>query len=170
MSVEVRRVPSFWNHPKDINGDYIPLSDGFMKAVIDWDIAAEKWEKGFVRDYKEYPKINWVEKSPDQIETYTEWDGGRPSSDDYMPDYSESERTHYQMYETVTEGTPISPVMPTPEDLAHWLADNCAFGDMTASYTQWLATIENGFAPTMILVKYFDETSSLDSGVAVWSL
>ena len=40
------------------------------------------------------------------------------------------ERTHYQMYETCTEGTPISPVMETPENLARWLADNgaSAFG------------------------------------------
>jgi len=44
------------------------------------------------------------------------------------------------MYETCSEGTPISPVMETPEQLARWLVDNKAsfFGTMTAPYDRWL--------------------------------
>lgn len=65
-----------------------------------------------------------------------------------MPDWPESERTHLQMYEDTTEGTPISPVMKTAEELARWLADNNAssFGDHTATYDQWLTMIKRGFA------------------------
>jgi hypothetical protein len=57
-----------------------------------------------------------------------------------MPDWPAEKRTHYQMYETCTEGTPISPVMETPEALAQWLVDNEAssFANMTATYEQWL--------------------------------
>jgi len=49
------------------------------------------------------------------------------------------------MYETCTEGTPISPAFATPEELARWLADNeaSAFGGMTASYEGWLRTIKS---------------------------
>ena len=63
-----------------------------------------------------------------------------------MPDWPEAERTHYQMYESVTEGTPISPVMKSPETLARWLADNKASAGpyATATYDQWLAMIEAG--------------------------
>ena len=64
-------------------------------------------------------------------------------------------RTHYQMYETTSEGTPISPVMETPEALARWLADNgaSAFGKMTATYAQWLNMITgDGCAPSAAFV------------------
>lgn len=53
----------------------------------------------------------------------------------------------YQMWETTSEGSPISPVFASPEELARWLADNKAswFGDATATYDQWMSLI--GDAP-----------------------
>lgn len=62
--------------------------------------------------------------------TIEEWCGPRPVPEDYMPDWQEEERTHLQMYESTTEGTPISPIMATKEELARWLADTnaSAFG------------------------------------------
>ncbi|MCK5445108.1 MAG: hypothetical protein KAI73_05745, partial [Rhodospirillaceae bacterium] len=72
-------------------------------------------------------------------------------------------RTHWQMYETTSEGTPISPPMETPELLARWLADNnaSAFAKDTATYEQWLSTIKRGFAPSAIM-----GDGKLESGVA----
>ena len=69
----------------------------------------------------------------------------------------------YQMWETVSEGSPISPVMETPEELAQWLADNqaSACGDETANYKQWLAMIKVGDAPCMIM-----DDKGIRSGVA----
>ena len=86
---------------------------------------------------------------------YEDWDGSRPEEHDYMPDWPEVERTHYQMYETTTEGTPISPVMENPEVLARWLADNnaSAFANMGATYDQWLAMITGGgYAPSAVII------------------
>ncbi len=60
----------------------------------------------------------------------------------------------YQMWETTSEGSPISPVFSTPEELAHWLADNKAssFGGNTASYIQWLNMIKGpGWAISAIM-------------------
>lgn len=53
----------------------------------------------------------------------------------------------WQMWETVSEGSPISPVFKTPEELAQWLADtkSSAFGSQTATYEQWLAMIGEGW-------------------------
>lgn len=81
---------------------------------------------------------------------------------DYMPDWPEEKMTHYQMYEDTSEGTPISPVMETPESLAQWLADNNAssFGGMTATYEQWLAVARGGWAPSAVV-----EDGELKSGV-----
>ena len=40
----------------------------------------------------------------------------------------------------------------TPEELARWLADTgaSAFGEMTATYEQWLATCRSGWAPSAV--------------------
>jgi hypothetical protein len=76
-----------------------------------------------------------------------------PDPADYMPRWTPTEATHYQMYETCTEGTPISPVFETPETLARWLADNeaSAFGSMTASYEAWLRVCRGSSAPSAIM-------------------
>jgi hypothetical protein len=59
----------------------------------------------------------------------------------------------WQMWETTSEGSPISPVFPTAEALAEWLARTGAstFGRMTATYEQWLRMIVgDGSAVSMI--------------------
>lgn len=52
----------------------------------------------------------------------------------------------WQMWETTSEGSPISPVFATPEELARWLANTgaSAFGSDTATYDQWLKMIGVG--------------------------
>lgn len=69
----------------------------------------------------------------------------------------------WQMWETTSEGSPISPVFDTPEKLAQWLADNGAssFGRDTATYEQWLGMIRRGWAPSAVI-----GASGLQSGVA----
>jgi hypothetical protein len=58
----------------------------------------------------------------------------------------------FQMWETTTEGSPMSPAFATPEELAKWLVENNAgaFGYETATYEQWLAMIKKGWAPSMV--------------------
>jgi hypothetical protein len=150
MGREVRRVPQDWQHPKDNGGHYAPLHGG--SASLDqakWDEGAAQWARGFRDDWKG----GW--KALDGGEgaaTFAEWYGDRPVASDYMPDWPASERTHWQMYESTTEGTPISPVMDSPESLARWLADNgaSAFGSSTASYESWLATCQSGYSVGLV--------------------
>jgi len=125
MSREVRRVPASWQHPRDDRGEYRPLLADYRAA-------------------QEY-------RNPHH-ECYDS-EGVDPDPADYMPVWPESEKTHLQMYETVTEGTPLSPVMDTPEKLARWLADNnaSASGHMTATYEDWLAMVRRGWAPSGVL-------------------
>jgi hypothetical protein len=51
----------------------------------------------------------------------------------------------YQMYETQTQGTPISPMFSTKEDLIRWLIDNkIAFiGSRAGTEKDWSKVIEN---------------------------
>jgi hypothetical protein len=130
MSREVRRVPPTWEHPKKPNGHYVPLLKTSYEEMVALRAAYKPEEHGGC------PVDDW----------YGSLDRPR------MPHWPDAERTHLQMYESTSEGTPISPVMATPEELAHWLADNkaSAFGDMTASYEQWLATCRRGWAPSAI--------------------
>jgi len=151
MGREIRRVPANWEHPKNERGDHIPLHDDFTKRLAAWDEENAKWQQGLRRHYGEDGK--WVPVDAKYLGTpFSEWGGERPDPKDYMPDWSDAERTHLQMYETCTEGTPISPVCATPEECARWLADNgaSAFGHMAATYEQWLATCKRGWAPSAI--------------------
>jgi len=119
MGREVRMVPPGWEHPKRADGGYDPLLKGYAKAKEEWDNYKPEEHNGYSRK---------------------EWFGTKPLAKDYMPDWSPEEATHLRMYETTSEGTPISPAFATPEELARWLADNDApaFGRMTATYEEWL--------------------------------
>lgn len=136
MGREMRRVPADWQHPTDAGGEYIPLLNEFT-------YNAEEIAEG-LRD-------GWLKNEPPNYGCAV------------MPQWPESERTHFQMYEDTTEGTPISPVFATIEELAHWLADNgaSAFGNSTATYEQWLATCKRGWAPSAIV----ESGKGLRSGV-----
>lgn len=70
----------------------------------------------------------------------------------------------YQMWETVSEGSPISPPFAMPEELARWLTETgaSAGGSRTATYEQWLNLIHREWAPSMVVDK-----NGLRSGVEV---
>jgi len=127
MGREVRRVPADWKHPEDEHGQPVPTLNHFTYSV---DEIVEGIADG------------WLVGGPPNYGCAT------------MPDWPDSERTHWQMYETCSEGTPISPVMESPEALARWLADNeaSAFGDRTATYEQWLTMIKRGSAVSAVFV------------------
>lgn len=131
MGREVRKVPKDWQHPSDRNGKCKPLHDGYNADIEKFKSLIEKEGVEYAIDYF----------------------GGGPQRENYMPDWPESERTHLMMYENTSEGTPISPAFETAQELARWLADNEAssFGNMTATYEQWLSMIDDGYAPSMVI-------------------
>jgi hypothetical protein len=131
MGREVRKVPANWEHPKNEFGNFRPLWPGGYEAkAADWLELANK---------------EGIQAAIDEF-------GRAPDKEDYMPDWPDSERTHYMMYEDTSEGTPISPAFPTPEELARWLADTGAssFGSSTATYDQWLRVARGAWAPSLI--------------------
>lgn len=168
MGREVRRVPSDWQHPLDTppvmrgKPNYRPLFEGpWSERTARWDEEQKQWAEGFCRDYT--VENAWSRKTEDMTGSYEDWAGLRPAQAEYMPDWREHEATHLMMYENTSEGTPISPALATPEELARWLTDNgaSAFGDETATYEQWLVTCLSGWAPSAVL-----DSSGLRSGVA----
>lgn len=130
MSRTVRKVPANWEHPKHFNhrGDlrFKPLfAYSFSEMLAEWEEGKSQWEKGFKENWGDSPK--WVRKTQEDEETsWEDWGGERPIEDDFMPQWTPEEATHFMMYETTSEGTPISPAFANIEDLARWLADTGA--------------------------------------------
>ena len=139
MSREVRRVHKDWEHPRDANG-FIPMRYYFP---YNDDEVREGIREG------------WMTDDPPHYGQMV------------MPDWGDNDRTHLMMYETTSEGTPISPAFETEEDLAKWLADNgaSAFGGMTARYEDWLETIRRGWSVGMVMTVLDGSTTNIRSGV-----
>lgn len=58
----------------------------------------------------------------------------------------------YQIWETVSEGSPISPVFSTPEELAKYMDGRKWGADKGTSYETWLAFINNhDWAPSLVV-------------------
>ena len=148
MGREVRRVPENWEHPKEEDGKYKPLNpaESFDVHMEDW-----RYEKQVANEEGHTPE--YIEQiKPDR-------------ENNYMPEWSDGEATHYQMYETTSEGKPISPVMESPEKLASWLTENkaSAFAGQEATYEDWLSVCKGKYAVTGFVDK---ETGASRSGVA----
>lgn len=70
--------------------------------------------------------------------------GYEPLLPEQMPQWDEDEKTHFQMHEDTSEGTPKSPPMESKEALAQWCVDNevSIFAGRLASYDEWMTVIE----------------------------
>lgn len=66
----------------------------------------------------------------DQRAEYDAWEPSEPPTGD-----------GFQMWESVSEGSPISPVFPTPESLAAWLAEHPSGITDRFGYGDWLDVI-----------------------------
>lgn len=147
MGREVRRVPPDWQHP--VEGKY---PDGSPRHVPLYDGS----------DYETH--LRWHKKAKAENRA-----GGEPlpNKRDYMPIWTPGEATHYMMYETCSEGTPISPAFATPEELARWLADTgaSAFGSETASYEGWLRVTQGRPSIGAVLYVRPDQSGEWVSGV-----
>lgn len=88
----------------------------------------------------------------DECSTYAEWDGERPDDPRYYrPDWTDEERTHVQLYETVSEGTPLTPAFATPAELVTYL---CTIGPSWGGpWTRETAErfVEIGWAPSFVV-------------------
>lgn len=142
MGREVRKVPANWQHPKKENGDYQPMNNySYEETFNEW-----------LEERNEFKEQNngWKDKDGNAFEDLY---GKAPVSRYYMPDWNEEEKTHFMMYENISEGTPISPAFATEEELARWLADNKANAGYysNATYEQWLSAIKRGYVPSFVV-------------------
>lgn len=124
MGREIRRVAPNWEHPvKDVrdygNGVWVkrfkPLHDNsYEEAIEKWVQNYLLWRKG------EHPEQSKGNKGT-QLSAFLDWFGNAPQQEDYRPLWKPEEMTWYQVYETVSEGTPVSPPCATKEELVEYL-------------------------------------------------
>ena len=134
MGRELRRVPVNWEHPRDVFGQLQPLYD---RAYED---AAKEWLARFMAYRPE----------DHNGEYYWDYAGPPPDKHYYRPAWTEAEATHFQVYETVTEGTPVSPVLPTRETVAEWLQRPGKYQGYRKAAAEAFA--RDGWAPSGVLV------------------
>lgn len=121
MSREIRRVPPNWEHPKNEDGHYVPMYD------YDFDTALEKWLAGYTL-WKKGEHEDQIKHPQYKDDEYWLHHGGPPDPDYCRPAYEE-EPTWFQVYETVSEGTPVTPPFPTKEMLVEYLVEHGTFWD-----------------------------------------
>ena len=167
MGREVRRVPADWQHPlkyEEGPADWSKVNFRDDRALFEPLYEPDRSIRELQAEWDE-ERVKYEAENPEK--DYSDYEGNRPMSSDYMPYWGEEERTHYQMYESTSEGTPISPVMETPEELARWLADHGAstFASFTATYEEWLPTCKGGWAPSMVIAETNEGKKVMMSGV-----
>lgn len=160
MGREVREVAEGWEHPKgDRSPDsYNPMfesSDTFNYETMkkEWDEELEYLQRGEYKRYDGTIEILEPREADEMLEDHLRYP---PNKAYYMPNWPAEQRTHIQMYENTSEGTPISPVFKKGEEeqMARWLADNgaSAMGHQTASFEHWYSMITgSGFAVSGVI-------------------
>jgi len=148
MGREIRKVPVGWEHPKThhhVRGEeYRPM----LKES--YEVRAEEWLKNCILWAKgEHPNQN------PEYKYFWDYDGNPPDKDYYAPNWTDEEKNGFAVYETVSEGTPVSPTFATREELAQYLAENGDFWDQKRRNGGWgieqaRAFCNAGWAPSMI--------------------
>ena len=131
MGREIRMVPPNWQHPMEdrpnyrtgkMEKAYQPMYDAaFAPTMREWIAAWDAWERG------ERPSYFIPEENENT--TFWEWHGNPPNPDYYRPDWKPGEATWFQVYETVSEGSPVTPPFATREELVEYLVVNGDFWD-----------------------------------------
>lgn len=137
MGREVRRVPPNWQHPKKesfsyrtgrVEENYQPMKDNdYDSAMKEWLDELAAWlAGGLERCMAEHPNLEYSKDAP--YSAFALWHSEPPNKAYYRPAWKE-ECTWFQVYETVSEGTPVTPAFATQEELIDYLVENGDFWD-----------------------------------------
>ena len=165
MGREIRRVPPNWHHPERNAREYPyraglqPMFDRrFEDAFAEWLAEFDRVRRGELHDYETdcYPR------------GLGDWAHDNVAPDpDYYRTWRDDEATWFQLWETVSEGTPVSPPFATKEELADHLAEH-GDGGWGASEkggwgkeTAYRFVMGSGWAPSFV-VNYGEVMSGVD--------
>jgi hypothetical protein len=124
---------------------YRPLYDK------DYETAAEEWLRGL-----DQWRAGTHEGQPSEFSRYFWEYEGTPDEETHRDrKWTEVEATHYQVYETVSEGTPVTPHFATKEELVEYLVKHGDFWDQQRGHGGWTRAnaesfVERAWAPSLI--------------------
>ena len=173
MGREIRRVPPNWEHPRrecehspwaggcdeaKSHGDmcFQPqfderIDDALATWLADLDrVRAGKWQK---IERECYP----AERGRPCVRLAAWLNEHSPPDPAYYRAYSNADATWWQVYETVSEGTPASPPFATQAELIDYLATNGDFWDQRRGDGAWSResadrfVLGDGWRPSMIV-------------------
>lgn len=153
MGREVRKVPANWEHPKSVKyGEERPqpmhdeqFDDVFANWLADFDrIRCDGLSED---ERKYYPRglADWLQ------------DEGSPPDPAYYRPWKDEDAIWFQLWETVSEGTPVSPPFATKAELVDYLVANGDAWDQKRGHGGWKREaaerfVEVGWAPSMMVL------------------
>lgn len=184
MGREVRNVPPNWKHPtygdakKDQDGIYYCRAsnermnhddDSYLNLYDQtYESASAEWIAEFIEWHVNGKILSEYSKN------YWEY-AGNPPDEAYYRTYRDEEATWYQLYQTVGEGTPVSPPFATKEELVEYLVTHGDFWQQndrkrgisfrSETYSREAAEymVNGGYAPSMV-VTTSAEGMTIESG------
>lgn len=187
MGREIRNVPPNWEHPKrDPNKNPYqhkglqPMYDQhFGDRLAEWLDEFDRIRAGDLSDIERecyasaFPLAEWLQ------------DEGQPPDPAYYRPWKDEEATWFQVWETVSEGTPVTPPFATKEELVNYLVEHGDFwqqkrwkeGDRfmqpdPPGYSREAAekfVMGSGWAPSFVVV-HDEQGTHTASGIDVWVL
>lgn len=151
MGREIRRTPVGWVPPRIMVQRLVgepDMSRGLVAAFFDRPLAmVEEFQPQQDRtlaqahEAAKAERADWLARRAEIIDEYGQefYDDGVREFDEegpevasdgtsyaayYRPDWSEAEMDGYQLYEVVTEGTPVTPSFATKEELIDYLVEH----------------------------------------------
>jgi hypothetical protein len=129
----------------------------FATAMREWIAGWEAWERGERPDYCSEESRGLP---------YWEYEGGPPDPKYYRPEWKPEEMTWFQVYETVSEGSPVTPPFATQQELVDYLVEHGDFwdqkrrkeGESSMRCTPWphkeaeAFVLGAGYAPSMVVM------------------
>ena len=151
MGSVIRRVPPNWEHPTYTEenktlysrvDEYMPMRDRTIEQEL-----SDREDERFLWENNVHPH-----QSISLSETFDEYAGGDPDPLYYRPAYDEP-ASWWQVYENVSEGTPVTPPFETKEELIDFLCTYGEFDDLPSeipSREKAAAFVEEGYVSSFL--------------------
>jgi hypothetical protein len=162
MGREIRRVPVNWEHPKRQVPDwqtqrmvdsYHPLYDQDAEtAWVEWMKEFEEWKAGeMAKTIEENPEHGY--KLDEPYRSFCDYNGGPPDPKYYRPKWPEGVELGFAVYETVSEGTPVTPAFATKAELIDYLATKGTYWDKGEPWPREAAErfVAREWAPSLMI-------------------
>jgi hypothetical protein len=146
MGREIRSVPLDWEHPKDEKGHYRPLNDQTWLQSL---CSRLRYDLPYYLKPSHWKEIAELWPDPQYCRPY----------------WPKHKAIAFQMYETVSEGTPVSPVFETLDGLKLWLVEQGHSEHAAAEFCKYKWAPSMTFSPTggfKMDIDFFDDCGLTD--------